>query len=349
MSAITLDDFLRGYADGSDPLREPVARVVSRLAAVATEIRDTINLGVLGPPSATTRDGVGTGGDLRRDLDVHCDEIVLDAMASVPVALFASEERENPVVLDRTAPLAVAINAIDGSSNIETNVSMGTIFSVLPVTHPLEGAGLASFMQTGATQLAAGFFVYGPQLALVLTLGAGTRVFVFSSRRGTFVETRANLQIPQRSQEFSINASNYRHWDEPVRQYIDDCLEGAAGPLGRDYNMRWIASMVAEAYRILMRGGVYLYPTDARKGYGKGRLRLIYDANPIAMVVEQAGGLATDTVNRILDLKPTSLHQRVALVFGSSSDVERIERYHSDPARYGDRKPLFGTRGLFRT
>jgi fructose-1,6-bisphosphatase I len=237
---------------------------------------------------------------------------------------------------------------IDGSSNIEMNVSMGTIFSVLPVARPLEGTGLASFMQPGAAQLAAGFFVYGPQLALVLTLGAGTRVFI-STRRGVFVEAYANLQIPQKAPDFSINASNYRHWDEPVRQYIDDCLQGAAGPHGRDYNMRWIASMVAEAYRILIRGGVYLYPTDSRKGYGKGRLRLVNEANPIAMVIEQAGGLATDTVSRILELKPTSLHQRVAMVFGSSADVARIERYHTDPARYGDRKPLFGTRGLFRT
>jgi fructose-1,6-bisphosphatase I len=349
VSTATLDDFLRVYAEGSDPVREAVARVVSKLAATAIDVRDSVNLGVLETAFAGTRDGAGAAGDVRKDLDVRCDEIFLDAMAGAPVALFASEDRENPVVLDRAAPLALAIDPIDGSSNIETNVSMGTIFSVLPVARPLEGTGLATFMQPGEAQLAAGFFMYGQQLALVLTLGAGTRLFVFSVRRGMFVEAYANLQIPQKSHEFSINASNYRHWDEPVRQYINDCLEGADGPHGRDYDMRWIASMVAEAYRILIRGGVYLYPTDSRKGYGKGGLRLIYEANPIAMVVEQAGGLATDTVTRILELKPTSLHQRVALVFGSSSDVARIERYHSDPARHGDRKPLFGIRGLFRT
>ena len=349
MSTATLDEFLRDYADGSDPLREPVARVISKLAAAAIEVREAINLGVLGTAFAGTRDAIGAGGDVQRDLDVHCDEIFLDAMAAAPVALFASEERENPVVLDSTAPLALAVDPIDGSSNIETNVSMGTIFSILPVVGPIEGTGLASFLQPGTSQLAAGFFVYGPQLALVLTLGSGSRVFVFSTRRGSFIEAYANLQIPTKAHEFSINASNYRHWDEPVRQYINDCLQGAAGPHGRDYNMRWIASMVAEAYRILIRGGVYLYPTDARKGYSKGRLRLIYEANPIAMVVEQAGGLATDTVSRILELKPASLHQRVALVFGSSSEVARIELYHTDPARYGERKPLFGTRGLFRT
>jgi fructose-1,6-bisphosphatase I len=349
VSTATLEDFLRAHAEGSDPVRAAVARVVSKLAAAAVEVRDSINLGVLGTAYAGTRDSVGAGGDVQKDLDVRCDEIFLDAMAGAPVALFASEERETPVVLDRAAPLALAIDPIDGSSNIETNVSMGTIFSVLPVALPLEGTGLASFMQPGQAQLAAGFFVYGPQLALVLTLGSGTSVFIFSARRGVFVEAYANLQIPPKATEFSINASNYRHWDEPVRQFINDCLEGAAGPHGRDYNMRWIASLVAEAYRILIRGGVYLYPTDDRKGYGKGRLRLIYEANPIAMVVEQAGGMATDTVTRILELKPTSLHQRVALVFGASSDVSRIERYHSDPARHGDRKPLFGTRGLFRT
>ena len=223
-------------------------------------------------------------------------------MRHAPVALYASEELEQPVLLDKDAPLAIAIDPLDGSSNIDTNVSIGTIFSLLPATGAPDADPAASFLQAGANQLAAGFFIYGPQLALVLSLGSGTHVFVLSTRLGTFVQAYESRIIPPRTQEFAINAANYRHWDEAVRLYVDDCLKGCEGPREKDFNMRWIASLVADCYRILMRGGVFLYPGDQRKGYHQGRLRLVYEANPIAFLIEQAGGAATDTVSRILEI-----------------------------------------------
>lgn len=204
------------------------------------------------------------------------------------------------------------------------------------------------FLKKGSGQIAAGFFIYGPQLGLVLTFGSGTRAFVFSQRLGSFVQARKSIAIAPDTNEFAINASNYRHWDEPVRLYVDDCLTGAEGPREKDFNMRWIASLVAEVQRILMRGGVFLYPRDGRKGYGQGRLRLIYEANPIAFVVEQAGGAATNGADRILDILPTDVHQRTPLVFGSAKEVAKIVRYHTDPSSIGVRHPLFGHRGLFR-
>lgn len=203
-------------------------------------------------------------------------------------------------------------------------------------------------MQPGTSLLGAGFFIYGPQLALVLSIGSGTHVFVQSTRLGTFVQAYESRIVPARAHEFAINAANYRHWDEAVRLYVDDCLKGSEGPRERDFNMRWIASLVADCYRILMRGGVFLYPGDRRRGYGHGRLRLVYEANPIAYLIEQAGGSATDTIDRILEIQPQSLHQRVPLVFGSSREVARIARYHTDPSSIGERSPLFGNRGLFR-
>jgi fructose-1,6-bisphosphatase I len=182
----------------------------------------------------------------------------------------------------------------------------------------------------------------------VLTVGSGTKIFIHSSKYGDFIEAYDSVDIPKSSNEFAINASNYRHWEEPVRLYIDDCFAGAEGPREKDFNMRWIASLVADTYRILIRGGVFLYPADRRKGYASGRLRLVYEANPIAMIIEQAGGKATDAINRILDLHPTQLHQRTSFVFGSAEKVERIARYHIDPSMIGERSPLFGNRSLFR-
>jgi fructose-1,6-bisphosphatase I len=203
-------------------------------------------------------------------------------------------------------------------------------------------------LQAGVSILGAGFFIYGPQLALVLSLGSGTHVFVHSTRLGTFVQAYESRIIPQKTQEFAINAANYRHWDEAVRLYVDDCLEGAEGPREKDFNMRWIASLVAECYRILMRGGVFLYPGDQRRGYSQGRLRLVYEANPIAYLIEQAAGAATDAITRILEIEPESLHQRVPVVFGSAREVARIARYHTEPSAIGERAPLFSRRGLFR-
>ncbi|MEO3998308.1 class 1 fructose-bisphosphatase [Mesorhizobium sp. CAU 1732] len=350
MTAPTLDAFLNSYVRNEDESRSAVAATVRKLAEAAVKVRHTISHGALGAAFAGTRGG-NAGGDVQKDLDVFADDIFLDAMRHAPVALYASEELEQPVLLDGSAPLAVAIDPLDGSSNIDANLSIGTIFSLLPAlpaTGAPDGNPAAAFLQAGVNQLGAGFFVYGPQLALVLSLGSGTHVFVFSARLGTFIQAYESRIIPPRAQEFAVNASNYRHWDEAVRLYVDDCLQGSEGPRGKNFNMRWIACLVADCYRILIRGGVYLYPGDRRRGYHQGRLRLVYEANPIAFLIEQAGGVATDTVDRILEIEPEHLHQRIPLVFGSAREVERIARYHVEPSTIGERAPLFGNRGLFR-
>jgi fructose-1,6-bisphosphatase I len=348
MTTATLDAFLGSYAESGDTLRTAVSSVVRHLSLTSVKIRNTINQGALGKAFASAHGSRNADGDSQRDLDVFADDMFLEAMRQAPVALYGSEELEHPALLDPNAPLALAIDPLDGSSNIDTNVSIGTIFSILPVVGQPDSEPNASFFQRGERQLAAGFFIYGPQLALVLTVGSGTHVFVFSSRLGTFVQAYESIVIADRAHEFAINAANYRHWDEAVRLYVDDCLKGTEGPRERDFNMRWVASLVAEAYRVLVRSGVFLYPGDKRKGYGDGRIRLVYEANPIAFIIEQAGGAATDTVNRILELTPKSMHQRVPLIFGSSREVARIGRYHTEPSNIGERAPLFSNRGLFR-
>lgn len=342
MPATTLHAFLTAYAGAGDGPRAEVAEVVRRLAKVAAELRDAIASGAFGAAPADA--SVNVDGDAQTGLDLHADRAFLDAMRDAPLGWYASEERDAPVRIDPGAKLALAIDPLDGSSNIALDVSIGTIFSILPAVAGADPA--ASFVQPGRRQLAAGFFVYGPQLVLVLTLGSGTHGFRFSG--GEFVALAEAFAIPPRTQEFAINASNYRHWGDGVRSYVDDCLKGADGPRAKDFNMRWIASLVAEAYRILVRGGVFLYPADGRPRYSAGRLRLVYEASPVAFLVEQAGGRATDTVGPILDIVPGSLHERVPLVFGSANEVARIGRYHADPAAIAERSPLFGRRGLFR-
>lgn len=348
MAAATIDAFLDSQLTPDESLRPAIAETIRQLARASLRVRDTINQGALGHAFNGSRGQPNADGDIQKDLDVFADDIFMDAMRHAPVALYASEELDRPVLLDAQAPLAIAIDPLDGSSNIETNSSIGTIFALLPVSGAPDKNPAAPFLQPGTKQLAAGFFIYGPQLALVLSLGSGTHVFVFSTRVGTFVQAYESRTIPPKTGEFAINAANYRHWSEAVRLYVDDCLKGAEGPRERDFNMRWVASFVADTYRILMRGGVFLYPADRRKGYSHGRLRLVYEANPIAFLIEQAGGAATDGVDRLLELVPESLHQRVPVVLGSSREVERIARYHTEPSSIGERHPLFGNRGLFR-
>jgi fructose-1,6-bisphosphatase I len=347
--ASSLQDHLEGWA-GSDPERVDVAATVAAIAAAAARLAGLIARGPLAGDDHGAVVGSNADGDAQRALDVRADAMFADALAATPVAALASEEREEPVRLARGGRVAVAIDPLDGSSNIDTNLSVGTIFSVLPVPPGGDGGSpAAAFARPGAAQLAAGFVVYGPHTALVLTLREGAHAFTLDREAGAFVLTRPGARIPQGRREYAINASNYRHWDEPVRAYVDDCVAGADGPRGTDFNMRWNASLVAEAYRILVRGGIFLYPRDARPGYEQGRLRLVYEANPLALVVEEAGGAATDGLRRILDLEPAALHQRVPLVLGSADKVERVARYHDGSlAATGDRSPLFGRRGLFR-
>jgi len=344
-SQLSLDEYLKNWARG-DKARAAVAATIGALAAACKDIADVVAAGPLsGELSELQVDK--TGGDFQTALDVLANTRLVDALRSAPVAAVASEELDVPVALAPGAPIIVALDPLDGSSNIDTNVSIGTIFSLLP-TPPVGGAEPAAFLRQGHEQVAAGYVLYGPQTSLVLTVGAGTDIFTLDRARGAFVLTKPQVQIPAVSNEFAINASNARHWAKEVRQWFDDCIAGAEGPRGRNFNMRWIASMVAEAHRILVRGGVYAYPGDSREGYRSGRLRLVYEANPIAMLMEQAGGAASTGRERILDRLPRMLHERVPLVFGSREEVVRLERHHIEPYPTGEHWPLFGQRGLFR-
>ena len=241
----------------------------------------------------------------------------------------ASEEDELPVPANPKAGLLVAFDPLAGSSNIDINVSIGTIFSILPVKPGVDPVSVEAFLQKGRNQLAAGYVLYGPQTTLVMSLGQGTVCFTLDRRTNTFLLSHPPLSIPAQTREFAINMANWRHWPRPVQAYVDECLDGTEGPRGENTNMRWVASLVADCNRILIRGGVFLYPGDARPGYGAGRVRVLYEASPIAFVVEQAGGHAITGQGAVLDVEPKTLHERASLMFGSHGEVARIESHYA--------------------
>ncbi len=339
-----LDDTLKDWAE-ADPLKDAVAATILCLADAAAKLSDLLGRGPLAGDLGAVLFS-GEAGEEQKALDVQAEAIFTACLrAAARVAAIASEEAPQPILLHPDAPLLVALDPLDGSSNIETGLTVGSIFSILPRG---EAATLdAEFLRPGKTQLAAGYVLYGPHTSLVLSVGDGTALYVLEPESGMFCLAQPELHIPRGKAEFAINMSNYRHWDEGVRAYIDDCLSGQDGPHGTDFNMRWLACMVAEAHRIFNRGGLYLYPADARKGYGSGRLRLLYEANPIAMLVRQAGGLATDGAMPILEKIPTSLHQRTPLIFGAREKVEHLATYLAGPGGTGERAPLFRRRTLF--
>lgn len=325
---VTLPAFLATWA-GDDTARAAVATTVIAIASAGLRIADMVAQGPLAEHFAKARGAhANAGGDTQKELDVIAEDAIVDALKSAPVAYLGSEESETPIAISPNGRLVVAVDPLDGSSNIDTNVSIGTIYSILPYDPDVLPDPNAALMQKGVAQVAAGFLIYGPSTVLVSTLGEGTQVFVHDRVSDAFILARAAVEIPAETREYGINQSNMRHWAAPMTAYLTDCLAGADGPRGKDFNMRWVGSMVADAFRIFTRGGVYLYPGDARKGYGEGRLRLIYEANPIAFLTEQAKGAATDGVRRILDIPPTDLHQRIPLVFGSREEVARIAAYH---------------------
>jgi fructose-1,6-bisphosphatase I len=268
------------------------------------------------------------------------------ALQAAPVAAVLSEEAALPETLDPEAPLCVAIDPLDGSANLENNISLGTIFSIRPRGNDI----LSTFFEPGTAQCAAGFVVYGPQTTLVLAHNNTVDLFILDRRQGQFLLINRDLRIAPDTPEFAINASNRRHWHGPVRAYIDECLAGSNGDRGSDFNMRWIGSLVAEALRILVRGGVFLYPADARPGYREGRLRLLYEAHPMALVMEWAGGAATTGRRRILELGAKTPHQRVPLIMGSRRGVRDVAVIHEgiEPMFDNSDAPLFARRGLFR-
>jgi fructose-1,6-bisphosphatase I len=306
-------------------LLEVVARACKRISIA-------VNKGALGGILGSA----GTGnvqGEVQQKLDVIANETLIEANEwGGHLAAMASEEMEGIYIVPNRFPKGeylLLFDPLDGSSNIDVNVSIGTIFSVLHKPDENDrGVEEQDFLQPGQQQVAAGYCVYGPQTTLVLTVGNGVAMFTLDREQGSFVLTSDRIQIPADTQEFAINMSNMRHWAPPVRRYIDECLQGKEGPRGKDFNMRWIASMVADVHRILSRGGLFMYPWDKRDPEKPGKLRLMYEANPMAFIVEQAGGAATNGQRRILDLQPGKLHERVSVILGSRNEVQRVTSYH---------------------
>ncbi len=302
------------------------------VARASKSISQAVNKGELGEVmgSATTEN---VQGEMQKKLDIIANEVLIDANEwGGHLAAMASEEMEGIYVVPNRYPQGeylLLFDPLDGSSNIDVNVSIGTIFSVLKKPEGARGVTEEDFLQQGCKQVAAGYCVFGPQTTLVLTVGDGVAMFTLDREQGSFVLIKEHVTIPANTQEFAINMSNMRHWDEPVKRYIDECLAGKDGPRGKDFNMRWIASMVADVHRILTRGGIFMYPWDKREPEKPGKLRLMYEANPMSWLIEQAGGAATNGRERILDIQPTQLHQRVSVILGSKNEVERVTGYHS--------------------
>lgn len=279
----------------------------------------------------------GTGniqGEAQKKLDVLSNDILLEANEwGGHLAALASEEMDHPHMIPDQYPKGgylLLFDPLDGSSNIDVNVSIGTIFSVLKMPDGVTEASEDVFLQPGVKQVAAGYTVYGPSTILILTVGNGVHAFTLDREIGSFVLTQRNIRIPEDTKEFSINMSNQRFWEAPVKRYIDECVAGKEGPRGKDFNMRWVASMVADVHRILTRGGIFMYPLDSKTKDKGGKLRLLYEANPMSFIVEQAGGAATTGRERILDVQPSKLHQRVPVIMGSKNEVELVTRYHAE-------------------
>lgn len=342
----SLAQCLAPYRTGGE-LQAQVADTVIALAQAAVAISELVSKGDLAGDLAGST-GATSDGDAQKALDLIANDLILAALSRCPVSQIASEENDIIVHMSGKGPLAVAVDPVDGSANIATNGAIGTIFSIRPANVG-DASELRAFASTGETQLAAGYVLYGAQTSLVLTTGSGVDVFVLERGNGDFLRTQSGIVIPLGTRDYAINASNARHWDQPVRQFVEDCLAGALGPLGTNYNTRWHAAMIAEAHRILLRGGVFLYPGDARPGYREGRLRLVYEAQAVAFLMEQAGGAASDGHRPIRTIMPQRLHQRVPLIFGATDEVARVEVLHSASADDRSVAPLFGRRGLFRS
>ncbi|MGA8393090.1 MAG: class 1 fructose-bisphosphatase [Burkholderiaceae bacterium] len=309
-------------------LLEVVARACKRISLAVTK-------GALGEVLGSA-DSENVQGEVQKKLDIIANEVLIEANEwGGHLAAMASEEMDDIYAVPHRFPKGeylLLFDPLDGSSNIDVNVSIGTIFSVLRKQNDdpqvIDPVSAADFLQAGKQQVAAGYCVYGPQTTLVLTVGDGVAVFTLDREQGSFVLTQEDLSIPADTKEFAANVSNMRHWDAPMTRYIEECLAGKEGPRGKDFNMRWVGSMVADVHRILTRGGIFLYPWDRREPNKPGKLRLMYEANPMAWLVEQAGGAATNGRQRILDIQPNQLHERVSVFLGSKHEVERVTSYY---------------------
>ena len=333
MKRISLTQYLVEEQRLNNNIPSELRLLIEVVARACKTISHAVGKGALGDVMGTA-ETENIQGEVQKKLDIISNEILLEANEwGGHLAAMASEEMEHIHPIPNRYPKGeylLLFDPLDGSSNIDVNVSIGTIFSVLKAPDGLGAPTEQDFLQPGSRQVAAGYAVYGPQTMLILTTGHGVNCFTLDREMGSWVLTEKNVQIPTDTKEFSINASNARHWYPPVTRYVNDMLAGSTGPLKKDFNMRWIASMVADVHRILHRGGIFMYPADAREPDKAGKLRLMYEANPMSMIVEQAGGAATNGQQRILDIQPEKLHQRVAVFLGSKNEVERVTSYHQE-------------------
>jgi len=332
VNKVTLTQFIieqqRGLPDASGTF----SMLLNNIVTACKEISHLVNrgnlVGVLGSAGSEN-----VQGEVQKKLDIITNDIMVNALNwTGHLAGMASEEVDDIITIPAQYPKGkylALFDPLDGSSNIDLNLAVGTIFSILRCREGVDPA-TEDFLRKGSEQVCAGFVLYGPSTMMVLTTGHGVNGFTLDQDIGEFILTHPNMKIPEESSEFAINMSNQRFWEPPVQRYIDECLQGEEGPRGKNFNMRWIASLVAEVYRILTRGGVFLYPYDLREPTKPGKLRILYEANPMAFIIEQAGGACSSGRERILDIKPTGIHQRVPLVLGSKNEVERIVAYHQE-------------------
>ena len=334
MSRVTLSRYLIEQTRSNNTPAD-LRFLIEVVARACKEISHAVSKGALGGVLGAT-ETENIQGEVQKKLDVLSNEILLEANEwGGHLAGMASEEMDNAYQIPGKYPKGaylLVFDPLDGSSNIDVNVSVGTIFSVLRCPGECfsqnDALGEEAFLQPGTKQVAAGYAIDGPQTMLILTLGNGVMGFTLDRELGSFVLTHENLRVPESTAEFAINMSNQRHWEAPVQRYVSELLAGTEGPLTKNYNMRWIASMVADVHRILTRGGIFMYPRDSREPGKAGKLRLMYEANPMSFIIEQAGGAATNGTQRILDIQPDSLHQRVPVFLGSKEEVERVTGYH---------------------
>jgi fructose-1,6-bisphosphatase I len=306
-------------------LQELLIAVTNTCSTLSHEVAQGALIGLLG--------SAGTGnvqGEVQQKLDIIANDLLIEGVqACKSLAGLASEEMELPMPVQGTGDYLLLFDPLDGSSNIDVNVSIGTIFSVLKKQNPDTPLETNDFLLSGRHQVAAGYVVYGPQTTMALTLGDGVVMFTLNKVTGEFLLIKDAVIIAHSTKEFAINMSNMRHWADPVRRYVEECLAGTSGPRNKDFNMRWIASMVADVHRVLSRGGVFMYPWDQREPHKPGKLRLMYEANPMSFLVEQAGGASTNGTQQIMDLQPTELHERVSVMLGSKEEIDRLQHYHS--------------------
>ena len=307
-------------------LQDLLVSLTNTCVTLSDEVAQGALIGILG--------SAGTGnvqGEVQQKLDVIANDLLIAGVQSCQsLAGIASEEIEDPLPVGKgVGDYLLLFDPLDGSSNIDVNVSIGTIFSILKKPNPNAPLTTADFLQVGRAQVAAGYVVYGPQTTLAISLGEGVDLFTLDAVSGEFLLIKKGVRISESTSEFAINMSNMRHWAAPVKRYVDECLAGSGGIRKKDFNMRWIASMVADVHRVLSRGGVFMYPWDQRDPKKPGKLRLMYEANPMGYLVEQAGGAVINGVDTILDLQPQALHERVSVMLGSKEEVHLLRQYHT--------------------